>query len=284
MPADNHFKFSQSEALSGVRVLEASMADFAYDKHAHEEYSFGLTLAGEQHFASEGAFFRSRPGHIIQFNPDQAHDGHAGTQDKLHYHMLYIDEGYLNSLAQALGVAPGQSLRARQTLIRHRQLHTSIGQLCQMVIHDIGSGMALEQKLIELVTEFLRQNTASSETVGATPSTLPSRQDSLIERAREFIRHNLRQNLTLEEISATAHLSKYHFLRLFKQQTGMTPHQYLFSCRLSAVRHAVEGGEGLTAIAHSFGFTDLSHFNRRFKKVYGMTPHQYQQHLHLSTG
>lgn len=78
MPADNHFKFSQSEALSGVRVLEASMADFAYDKHAHEEYSFGLTLAGEQHFASEGAFSAAVPGtsfSLIRIRPTMAMPG-----------------------------------------------------------------------------------------------------------------------------------------------------------------------------------------------------------------
>lgn len=282
MHSGNHFQFSQNEALPGVRVLEASMADFSYDKHAHEEFGLGLTLAGEQHFASQGTFFRSRPGHIIQFNPDQDHDGHAGTQAPLYYHMLYINEDYLQSLAQALGTATNQAVYARHTLIEHPQMHLCLRQLCQMLQQGIGSGMALEQKLIDLTSIFVRLNTDQD----ADPNNIPqaNRHDVMIERAREFIRYNLRQNLTLEEISTQVHLSKFHFLRLFKQHTGMTPHQYLFSCRLGAARHAVEHGEGLTAIAHSFGFTDLSHFNRRFKKVYGMTPYQYQRHLRPSPG
>ncbi|ODC03098.1 hypothetical protein BFW38_05595 [Terasakiispira papahanaumokuakeensis] len=282
MHSGNHFQFSQNQALPGVRVLEASMADFSYDKHAHEEFGLGLTLAGEQHFASQGTFFRSRPGHIIQFNPDQDHDGHAGTQAPLYYHMLYINEDYLQSLAQALGAPSGQSVYARQTLIQHSQMHRNLRQLCQMLQQGIGSGMALEQKLIEVASLFIRLNTDQAPIQSGISQT--SRHDAMIERAREFIRDNLRQNLTLEEISDQVHLSKFHFLRLFKQHTGMTPHQYLFSCRLGAARHAVEHGEGLTAIAHSFGFADLSHFNRRFKKVYGMTPAQYQKHLYLNTG
>lgn len=74
-------------------------------------------------------------------------------------------------------------------------------------------------------------------------------------------------------------MSKYHFLRLFRQQFGMTPHQYVLNCSVNAARSALDQGSPLTEIALRFGFADLSHFNRRFKRIYGMTPFQYQRDI-----
>lgn len=51
-------------------MLQARMSDFTYIKHAHEEYSFGVTLAGRQDFFAGGAFYRSLPGTVMVFNPD----------------------------------------------------------------------------------------------------------------------------------------------------------------------------------------------------------------------
>ncbi len=72
-------------------------------------------------------------------------------------------------------------------------------------------------------------------------------------------------------------MSKYHFLRLFKEYTGMTPHQYWLNIRINRGRQALRSGVPVSDIANHLGFNDLSHFNRRFKPVFGITPRQYQQ-------
>ena len=90
---------------------------------------------------------------------------------------------------------------------------------------------------------------------------------------------NIQSALSLDEISQQANLSKYHFLRLFRQQFGITPHQYILNCRINRAREAIDLGACLDDVVFDYRFSDLSHFNRRFKPIYGMTPRQYQQHL-----
>lgn len=93
---------------------------------------------------------------------------------------------------------------------------------------------------------------------------------------------NLQSQTSLTQVSEQANLSKYHFLRMFRQHFGITPHQYILNCRINRAREDLERGAALDDVVFKYGFSDLSHFNRRFKPVFGMTPRQYQQHF-LST-
>ena len=102
----NEFQFSRSQYLDQVTVLQAEMSDFSYNRHAHEEYSFGVTLTGRQDFFASGEFHHSHPGNIMVFNPDEVHDGHSGGDVSLQYRMLYIHPDQLNPLFSRAGIKP----------------------------------------------------------------------------------------------------------------------------------------------------------------------------------
>ncbi|GAK84756.1 transcriptional regulator AraC family [Vibrio ponticus] len=95
-------------------------------------------------------------------------------------------------------------------------------------------------------------------------------------RAKEFIHANLARDISIDDVANAATVSKYHFIRLFRSQFGITPHQYVLNCRINLARRYLEQGWSTTHSAQAAGFADISHLNRRFKRVYGMTPKQYQ--------
>jgi AraC-like DNA-binding protein len=72
-------------------------------------------------------------------------------------------------------------------------------------------------------------------------------------------------------------MSPYHFLRVFRQVVGMTPHQYVLRTRMhrAAVRLRASN-EAISAIAFDAGFNDLSTFNRRFRRIIGTSPSAYR--------
>lgn len=77
----------------------------------------------------------------------------------------------------------------------------------------------------------------------------------------------------LAGLAAMAGLSKFHFLRLFRSETGVTPHQYLLQTRLHrAALRLVQTRDPVAHIAFDSGFGDLSTFNARFRRCFGMTP------------
>lgn len=106
----------------------------------------------------------------------------------------------------------------------------------------------------------------------------PSRRDE--KRVSEAVRHietDAESALSLAELAEGTATSSYHFLRSFRQVTGMTPYQYLLRTRLhrAAVRLRTTD-EPVSRIAFEAGFNDLSTFNRRFHRVMGRTPSVYR--------
>ena len=100
-----------------------------------------------------------------------------------------------------------------------------------------------------------------------------------IRRAQDFIRENLTNSVSLEEIvHAAGDVSPYHFSRLFKQATGLSPYQYLIECRVLAAQELLRANRrlSLAEIAFRCGFTDQSAFTRCFRQRTGLTPKQFR--------
>ncbi len=86
------------------------------------------------------------------------------------------------------------------------------------------------------------------------------------------------QALTLQRLAADCGLSAYHYLRLFAQALGVTPHQYLVRSRLrTAARLLAECERPITEIALDAGFADLSNFVRSFRRAAGVSPRGFRR-------
>ncbi|HKY04286.1 MAG TPA: AraC family transcriptional regulator [Blastocatellia bacterium] len=93
----------------------------------------------------------------------------------------------------------------------------------------------------------------------------------------EFLKLNLHRNVTLKEMTRSAHLSRSRLFYLFKCEVGLPPGQYLKSLRLERARQLLETTMlSVKEVTAAAGFRDQSHFVRDFKKAYELTPSQYR--------
>jgi AraC family transcriptional regulator, regulatory protein of adaptative response / methylated-DNA-[protein]-cysteine methyltransferase len=91
-----------------------------------------------------------------------------------------------------------------------------------------------------------------------------------------YIEAHAQQPLTLEALSARAHLSPFHLQRQFKAAIGVTPRQYLEACRLRTLRAGLRDGRAVTRAIHDAGFGSASRVYERVATRLGMTPKQYR--------
>ena len=95
--------------------------------------------------------------------------------------------------------------------------------------------------------------------------------------AIRFIESDAARPISLTDLAAVAGMSKYHFLRVFRRLTGVTPHQYLISARMRrAALGLASSRRPVLDVALDAGFGDLSTFNNRFRATFGLTPTQYR--------
>jgi len=106
------------------------------------------------------------------------------------------------------------------------------------------------------------------------------REDALVrlQRARAFIEHTYDQPIDLERIAAAAGLSRFHFLRLFKDVYGETPHAYLTRLRLDRAKDLLATTDlPVTRICLDVGFSSLGSFSTLFSRHVGRSPDRFRR-------
>ncbi|NDV18402.1 AraC family transcriptional regulator [Pseudodesulfovibrio sp. JC047] len=269
----NHFEFVNAGSDVGMTMLNAVMSDFSYAKHAHEELALGVTMDGVQEFACKGQFFRSHPGNIIAFNPGDVHNGHPGTSDALKYTMLYFDTTEFYPLLWSAATSDAKEFRLAQPHFDDAVLRALILNMSRLVTEGRHLAVEYDHCLYAIAKRLAQRLGISSVDAWVRDK------DALLLRAREYIHDNITEDISIDVLSGVASLSKYHFIRLFRNQFGLTPHQYILNLKINKVRISLESGTAVSDVAQDFGFFDVSHLNRSFKRFYGITPKQYQQQI-----
>jgi len=95
-------------------------------------------------------------------------------------------------------------------------------------------------------------------------------------RAKIFIDANFASAIDLNKIADEACFSKFHFVRLFKEIYGRTPHQYLTDVRIEKAKAYLEDGQTVAFACFKVGFDSISSFTGLFKRRTGQTPKQFQ--------
>jgi len=104
--------------------------------------------------------------------------------------------------------------------------------------------------------------------------------DRRIRRAIELMVAQLDQELSLKDLAAASYLSPFHFARLFKKLTGVTPHSYLAALRtMEAQRLLAETELPIAEISIRVGYASPSHFTRGFRQATGLTPRAFRTSL-----
>jgi AraC family transcriptional regulator len=102
----------------------------------------------------------------------------------------------------------------------------------------------------------------------------------LLRRVLERMNSEFSRDLSLATLAAESGYSRSHFLRMFRDATAQTPHQYLLSLRLeNAVRMMKERSKPLIDIAVACGFSSHTQFTKAFRSKFGVLPSRYRRDL-----
>ncbi|NLK27583.1 MAG: AraC family transcriptional regulator [Clostridiales bacterium] len=129
-----------------------------------------------------------------------------------------------------------------------------------------------EALVSQYITNILTELLISRESTSSKPNN-----SNIVDETIAYINEHLCENMSLELLSSRASLSPYYFTRMFKNETGFTPHEYIIASRINSAKFLLKNTDiSIKEICFSTGFSSESAFCSTFKKREKCTPSAYR--------
>ncbi len=256
-----------------IELLRGCFIEQAFLTHMHDYFVIGLIHAGIQSFTYRATKYITPPGGVFVLNPGEAHTGEAADEKGFNYFALYPTVTHVKKIAGEITDKDHELPCFQAVRIDDAALAAQLKALDASLLHG-GDRLHCECLFFGILTSLVEQYAdirCSAVAVRKVPKA--------IKIAKEYIQDNWSTGVALSDLAACTGLSRYYFLRLFKNSVGLSPHEYLDSIRLIHAKKLIKDGLALQAVAYAAGFSDQSHFTNRFKQYMGFTPGQYAKEM-----
>lgn len=248
--------------------MTGSYKAMRFSRHSHSTYAFGVVQSGALGFSYLGEPCVATPGDINTVVPGEVHDGYSAADEGWSYRMAYVDPSEVVKISsdvwgrdRGLPFISHGVLDAPDLSALFRELHSGLEA---RLLDDLSVETLWLTFLGNLVGRFGEYRESS-------PLSIP------MDAVCRFMRENLEKNISLQELATISGLSRWHFLRSFRDRVGLTPHAYLLQMRIRRAEELLRIGRSPVLVALELGFSDQSHLTRCFKGFLGTTPGAYQR-------
>lgn len=276
-PANTQVRFWRDPDLPGVEMRFSNYNQDAFRDHKHEAFSVAIILTGRTVFMLEGSPHKAGAGQIALIPERAVHACNPAPDSVMSYYTFYLDSALLKDAArEALG--PEAPMPVFSPVVDDDDLFAQWRDLTQ-AISEGASRLEKQSRLVQCLSETITRHARrpARNTPAAPLSSVESdNADAVAKTVAKHLEENLATNITLDQLAELTGLSRFHLLRLFKEQTGLPPHAYQNQLRVDQAKTLLASGMAISQVAPEVGFTDQSHLTRIFKQYTGATPRQYQ--------
>jgi AraC-like DNA-binding protein len=151
--------------------------------------------------------------------------------------------------------------------------------IIKLVLTRSGSKLQIDNGVIEVIEKVLSNITDYKPDHKINPR-LKKNHLITLERAKEYMANHFIEDISLLQIATHCYVSPFHFSRLFKTFTSVSPHQYLLTLRLKNAELLLRNTpQPMADIAFTSGFNSVEHFTAAFKQKYNCPPATYRQQV-----
>lgn len=195
----------------------------------------------------------------LSLNPDFIED----SLNYLNYHLPKVDEAsHWNIQLDEYFLFNNQALASATNNIMRIAMDDNSQK-------DIMADFALKELLIRLMQTQARSMVERNIV----------KNKSRIGFAVDYIKRNLHQKLSIESIAKLAYVSKSNFFKMFKDELGTSPNDFILQERISKAKELLATQNSIKETAYQTGFSDTNYFTRVFKQLEGITPKSYQNRI-----
>lgn len=252
--------------------------------HYHNFYEIIYVLEGEYSSMLEDRTYHMKKGDFLLIDQNVMHKYHyvEKKHDSSRRIILWVTQGLLTELSDGeldlSACFKGNASCAFHFPIYYEELLQ--GYLLKLAMRqmleseDLSAKKVLDRGCLTLFFVYLNILCAKKEYLFAQEELVSH---PLVEQVSDYIDSHIADKITVDLLAEQAHMSKYYFLRKFKELTGVTVHTFLVNKRLIRACEALRRGRSVTESYQLTGFTDYTSFLRNFREVFGVSPGKYRE-------
>lgn len=243
------------------------------DFHFHEFDKIVILISGNVDYAVEDRKYALKAWDVLLISHHTIHKALIDKSEPYERIIIYLDRSFPERMAPGAQLSEcfdaadrtGRNLLSPDDAQREALKAALTAMESALKSTGFGAKAMADTLLIQLIIQINRISAAS-------PRPLPAVGGGKIENALSYINEHLSEKLTVDVLAEKVYLSKYHFMRLFKESTGSTVHAYVRQKRLLYAARLIREGVNANKAAADAGFSDYSTFHRAFRECFSISP------------
>lgn len=252
--------------------------------HCHQDFTeLTIILSGKGKYYVEGGTYDVEAGDIIICNPGVHHRNIVVNKEEptVEFFTGFYGYHFKNMPPESIVLKDGGYVLRMSSDAKHEVMKQCYEMLAENEARQIGKYFMLKAHLMQILLLMMRQIVGVPQQKQKGCNFESYNKSYAVKKIVNYLNENYEQKISLDQIAHNMYLSPVYVSKIFKEETGESPINYLIKIRLEKARDILgnEDAGSIKSIANAVGYDDVYHFSKLFKKYYGISPQNYRKNV-----
>lgn len=258
----NISEYHQLPILDGLELLNAKSHTLDFPFHTHNTFNIALILDTTFNTKLNDKFLKAPKGTLSITNPEEVHATPCDHDLGNSFFTYYVSPEAMKDFNN------GQPVFFDDKIIYDQNIFKQLSFLSSNYDQD--------------KNEFETHLIAALKMLVSKYATIKPNDFNTNKLFQTFLNETNFENFSLDKTASLFGINKYKFIRLFKQETGLTPNNYVLLKRIEQSKQMLKNRKPIFDVAIDCGFYDISHFYKNFKRFTGVNPAEFQNAIFIN--
>lgn len=249
--------------------------------HDHDFTELAYILSGKGKYLVDGNEYDVSAGDLVICNPGVMHT-HVVTNLKeptIEFISGFTDFHFKNMSPNSIELENGGCILHTEGELRQEISMHCYAMIAEREGNQVGRYFMFKTHLMQMLLLVAREITVVEKPEQKSYNFESYNKSYAVNRIINYLNENYEHKISLEQIAHNMYLSPVYISKIFKEETGESPINYLIKIRLEKAKDILLNGKdgSIKNIANQVGYDDVYHFSKLFKKYYGISPLYYRK-------